>query len=272
MRSTELAVAVDRCAALSMKLHMIGDRRIEKDLGLAVARRSGLVCLSSTKIPGALFTRVLGFCTFVPATQVVVDVALGHYGPLGLPTRFEFLYPAIGRAAVRLLERNGFHREEGSYEVHVLEPRRPPLVRDVAGLLVERVPRSQAVRYALLASEGFDSKGRIGRVFERGWIRQLRAGRHALAFVGRAGRSPAATGVLVVSRPAAGLYSGSVMERFRGRGFQNAMIRARVRTGYDRGFRLFYAMTEPESSSARNLRDEGFRTRFEAIRYVRETD
>jgi len=268
--ATELALAVDRCAALSMKLHMIGDRRIEKDLGLAVARRRGLVCLSSTVVPGALFTRALGFGTFVPATQSVVDLALRHYAALGLPTRFEFLHPAIGRTAVQLLERNGFHREDGEYQVHVLEPRRLPAARDQAGLRVARVLRSRAFWYARLASRGFDSKGRIGRVFERGWIRQLRTGRHAVAFAGHVSSLPAATGVLVMNRPAAGLYSGSVMPRYRGRGFQNAMIRARVRYGYDRGFRLFYAMTEPESVSARNLRDEGFRTRFEARRYVRE--
>ena len=255
-----------------MKLHMIGDRAIERDLGLTVVRRAGLICLASTKVPGALFTRALGFGTFAPATQRLIDVALRHYGSLGLPTRFEFLHPAIGRSAERLLERNGFHREEGEYQVHVREPRRPPTVRDVAGLRVERVPRRSALWYARLASEGFESKGRIGRVFERGWTRQLRAGRHAIAFIGREGRSPAATGVLVMSGPAGGLYSGSVMPSFRGRGFQNAMIRARVRYGYDRGLRLFYAMTDPESASARNLMDEGFRTRFEARRYVREAD
>jgi len=268
--ATELAVAIDRCAALSMRLHMIGDRTIERDLGLTVARRRGLVCLASTKVPGALFTRALGFGTFAPATQRVVDEALRHYEALGLPTRFEFLHPAIGRGAQRLLERNGFHGEDGEYQVHVLEPRRPPRVRDVAGLRVERVPQRRALWYARLASAGFESKGRIGRVFERGWTRQLRAGRHAVAFVGHAGRSPAATGVLVISRPAGGLYSGSVMPSLRGLGFQNEMIRARVRYGYERGLRLFYAMTDPESPSARNLRDEGFRTRFEARRYVRD--
>ena len=63
-----------------------------------------------------------------------------------------------------------------------------------------------------------------------------------------------------------------VLPRFRGRGFQNAMIRARVRYGYDRGFRLFYAMSEPENASARNARDEGFETRFEVRHYVREPD
>jgi hypothetical protein len=270
--ATEVAIAIDRCAALSMKLHMVGERAIESDLGLTVARRGGLVCLSSTKVPGALFTRALGFGTFAPATQRVVDAALRHYASLGLPTRFEFLHPAIGRSAERLLERNGFHGEEGEYQVHVLEPRVPPSVGDVAGLRVERVPPRSALWYARLASEGFESKGRIGRVFERGWTRQLRAGRHAVAFVGRAGRSPAATGVLVTSGPVGGLYSGSVMASFRGRGFQNAMIRARVRHGYDRGLRLFYATTDPESASARNLWDEGFRTRFEARRYVREAE
>jgi L-amino acid N-acyltransferase YncA len=74
----------------------------------------------------------------------------------------------------------------------------------------------------------------------------------------------------VIRRPAAGLYSGSVLPKFRGRGFQNAMIRARIAYGYDRGWRLFYAMTEPDSASARNLHDEGFRTRFETRSYVRE--
>ena len=265
----DLAIAIDRCAASSMKLHMIGDPRTETALGLAVARRAGLVCLSSTEVPGALFTRALGFGTVVPATQRVIDVALGHYGSLGLPTRFEILHPAAGPSAVRLLERNGFHREEGEYQVHVLEARRQPVVREVAGFRIERVPRRRAAWYARLASEGFDSKGRIGRVFERGWIRQLGAG-NAVAFVGRVGRSPAATGVVVMSGDAAGLYSGSVMRRYRGRGFQNAMIRARVEYAYGRGQKLLYAMTEPESASARNLRDEGFRTRFEARRYVRE--
>ena len=46
--------------------------------------------------------------------------------------------------------------------------------------------------------------------------------------------------------------------------------RARVRYGYDRGFRLFYAMSAPENASARNVREEGFVTRFEVHHYVRE--
>ncbi|TMF65347.1 MAG: hypothetical protein E6I14_01750 [Chloroflexi bacterium] len=272
MERAVLAAAIDRSAALAMRLHMIGDPRTERRHGLAVARRAGLVCLSSTTMPDDLFTRALGYGTFAPATQRQIDAALRHYTALRLPTRFELVHGAVGRAEVRRLERSGFREEKGARQVHVLELARAPRPGETGELRLERVKRAEAVRYAKLASRGFGSKGPIGLLFERGWIRQLRSGRHATAFIGYAGRVQAATGVLVMDGWAAGLYSGSVLPRFRGRGFQNAMIRARVRYGYARGFRLFYAMSEPEHASARNVRDEGFETRFEVRHYVREPD
>ena len=64
-------------------------------------------------------------------------------------------------------------------------------------------------------------------------------------------------------RGIAALYSGSVVKRFRGRGIQNAMIAARLAHGWSRGVREFYSWSDPDSASARNLRDEGFRTRYE---------
>jgi len=270
MERSALAAAIDRSAALAMRLHMIGDDRTERRHGLAVARRAGLVCLSSTEMPDELFTRALGYGTFAPATQRQIDAAVRHYTRLGLPTRFELMRGAVSSAAVRLLVRNGFREEKDSRQVHVLELTRAPRVGERGDLRVERVRRADAVGYAKLASRGFGSKGPIGLLFERGWVRQLRAGRHATAFIGFVRRAPAATGVLVTDGSAAGLYSGSVLTPFRGRAFQNAMIRARVRHGYDRGFRLFYAMSEPENASARNVRDEGFVTRFEVRHYVRE--
>ena len=269
MERHALAAAIDRSAALAMRLHMIGDQRTERRHGLAVHRRAGLVCLSSTEMPDDLFTRALGFGTFAPAAQRQIDAAIRHYTALDLPTRFELMHGAVSPAAMRLLARNGFREEKGARQVHVLEAMRAP--RERGELRVERVRRADAVRYAKLASRGFGAKGPIGLLFERGWIRQLQSGRHATAFIGFAGRAPAATGVLVTDASTAGLYSGSVVERFRGRAFQNEMIRARVRYGYTRGFRLFYAMSEPDNASARNVRDEGFVTRFEVHYHVRES-
>jgi hypothetical protein len=270
MERSALAAAIDQSAALAMRLHMIGDERTERRHGLAVDRRAGLVCLSSTEMPDELFTRALGYGTFAPATQRQIDAAVRHYTALGLPTRFELMHGAVPRAALRLLMRNGFREEKRVRQVHVLELTRAPRDTERGELRVERVKRADAARYAKLASRGFGSQGPISLLFERGWIRQLHSGRHATAFIGYVRRAPAATGVLVTDGATAGLYSGSVLTRFRGRAFQNAMICARVRHGYDRGFRFFYAMSEPDSASARNVRDEGFVTRFEVRHHVRQ--
>lgn len=47
------------------------------------------------------------------------------------------------------------------------------------------------------------------------------------------------------------------------------MIAARLHHWWERGVRTFYSWTEPETSSARDLRDEGFRTLFELHLYRR---
>src|SRR5438874_2540730 len=80
-----------------MRLHMIGDPRTERRHGLAVARRAGLVCLSSTTMPDDLFTRALGYGTFAPR-----DTAADRRGPPPLhraPTTDAFRIDArCGRA------------------------------------------------------------------------------------------------------------------------------------------------------------------------------
>jgi hypothetical protein len=47
------------------------------------------------------------------------------------------------------------------------------------------------------------------------------------------------------------------------------MIATRLAYGWDLGLRTFYSWTDPESASARNLRDEGFRTACELHLYER---
>jgi GNAT superfamily N-acetyltransferase len=139
-------------------------------------------------------------------------------------------------------------------------------------LRVERVRRAEAVRYAKLATAGFGGgRSVIAQVFERGWIRQLRRGTRAVAFIGSINGVAAATGVLLRGTAVAGLYSGSVLPRFRGRGIQNALIAARLEEGWRRGHRVFYSMSDPDNTaSAQNLFDEGFRRRFEVRLYERE--
>jgi ribosomal protein S18 acetylase RimI-like enzyme len=258
-------------SAEQMRAAMLGDPVLTPSLGLRVARRAGLYCFSSTRIDEGVFNHVTGYGTFVPASQRAIDAVRRHCDRVGSEVRFEVIEPALGPAGRRLLERNGFRDVATAFQVHLRTTARPPRARAVDGLTVRRVAPSDGPTYARLASRGFgDHRSRVGQVFEHGWIRQIRRDRRVAAFIGSVAGLPAATGVTLLRPTIAGLYSGSVLPAYRGRGIQNAMIAARLAHGWARGVRSFYSWTAPESASAENLRDEGFRTRFELHIYRRE--
>jgi GNAT superfamily N-acetyltransferase len=271
VRRTEIAAAMARLGAEQMRAAMIGDPILTPSLGMRVVRRAGLYCFSSTEIEEGVFNHVSGYGSFGEASQRSIDAVLRHYERVGSVARFEVIVPALPSAALRLLGRNGFRHVATAFQCHVRTSLRPPRARAIGGLTIERA-RGQAGRdYARLASRGFGGvRSRIGQVFERGWVRQIERDPRVAAFIGRIGGRPAATGVTILRPHIAGLYSGSVLRAYRGRGIQNAMIAARVAHGWAWGLRTFYSWTDPKSPSAHNLRDEGFRTLFELHIYRRD--
>jgi ribosomal protein S18 acetylase RimI-like enzyme len=257
--------------AEQMRAAMLGDPTLTPSLGLRAVRRAGLFCFSSIKIDEGVFNHVSGFGTFAPASQRAIDAVLRHYDRVGSVARFEVIVPTTGAAALRLLERNGFRDVATAFQCHLRTTTRPPRGHAVEGLTIARATSRAAVTYAKLASRGFgDHRSRIGQVFEHGWVRQIRRDPRVAAFIGRVEGVPAATGVTILRPRIAGLYSGSVIPAYRGRGIQNAMIAARLAHGWARGVRSFYSWTAPDGASAENLRDEGFRTRFELHIFRRE--
>jgi hypothetical protein len=270
MNAREIASAMARLGAESLRDHVLGDARLTPRYGFAVVRRGGLWCFSSRTYEIELFNHVSGYGTFAPATQRSIDAMLRHYDALERRVRVEMLSPVVSRADRALLARNGFRDTHTLFQCHVRTSSRPPRARSVAGLEVARARPADASRYARLATKGFGGGGPISEVFERGWIRQIRKDRRVGAFIGSLNGRPAATGVIVMRPRIAGFYSGSVLRHYRGRGVQNAMIAARLAHGWARGVRTFYSWTDPESASAHNLRDEGFRTRFELHIWERE--
>jgi hypothetical protein len=269
LTSREIATLMARLGAESLRAHMLGDPLLTKRYGFVVARRGGLWCYSSTKLDAGVFNHVSGYGTFGPATQRSIDAVLRYYDELGEPANVEVMLPAVTPSARALLKRNGFRAEGILFQCHVRTTARRPRTREVRDLEIVRARPRDASRYAKLATRGFGGGGRISEVFERGWTRQLRAGRRIAAFIGRVAGRDAATGVILLRPKIAGLYSGSVLQRYRGRGIQNAMIAARLAHGWVHGVRTFYSWSDPESVSAHNLRDEGFRTRFEVHWYTR---
>ena len=270
MTSREILSAMARLGAESLRDHVLGDGRLTPKYGFAVARRGGLWCFSSRTFDLELFNHVSGYGTFAPASQPAIDAMLRHYDALGRPARIEIFLPVVSRADRALLARNGFRDAHPLFQCHVRTSVRPPRARAVPGLEIARARPADAARYAKLATKGFGGSGPIGDVFERGWTRQIRRDLRVAAFIGSLNHRPAATGVVITRPGIAGFYSGSVLRHYRGRGIQNAMIAARLAHGWARGVRTFYSWTDPDSVSAHNLRDEGFRTRFEMHIWERE--
>ena len=272
MSERELAVAMMKLGADSMRAHMLAEPALIRRHGFSVVTRGGMRCFASTKIAEGVFNHVSGYATFSRATQRGIDAVLRHYDRLGCVARFEVLTPVVSRGDRALLERNGFRDLGSIFRCQLRTTASPPLPREVRGLSVTRVTRSGAVRYAKLATQGFGGGGTIANVFERGWVHQLRESTRPTAFIGTLNGAPAATGVLFRGHGIAALYSGSVLKRFRGRGIQNAMIAARLAYGWERGIRSFYSWTDEDNASARNLHDEGFRTRYRVHMYRRTGD
>ncbi len=272
MNTREIASAMARLGAESLAAHMLGDPVLTPRHGFVVARRAGLWCLSSRHYDLELFNHVSGYGTFAPATQSGIDGVLRLYDRLDRVPRIEVLTPSVTRADRARLLRNGFHDARTLFQCHVRTTSRPPRARPVSGFSIARVTRAEAKGYGKIASRGFgDRGGAIGQVFERGWARQIARDARVATFVGQIDGKDAATGVIIRRPHIAGLYSGSVLRPFRGRGLQNAMIAARIAHAWERGVRTFYSWTDPESASARNLRDEGFRTLFELHIYERKS-
>ena len=270
MSSREIASAMAALGAESLAAHMLADPILIRRYDFAVVRRGGMRCYSSTKLDEGVFNHVSGYGTFVPASQRAIDAVLRYYDSRGGVAHFEVLLPAVSRADLRLLERNGFGDRSALFQCHVRTTSAPARAPAVRGLAIERVRRAGAEGYGRVASRGFGDRGWSKTIFSRGWQRQIERDTRVAAFIGSVDGRPAATGVAIARPTIAGLYSGSVLPAFRGRGIQNAMIAARVAHGWSRGIRTFYSWTDPDSSSAQNLRDESFRTRFEVHWYARE--
>jgi len=257
----------------SMSALLVGRPAIARRYGNAVARRGGVVCLSSRAFPMPLLHRAIGFGTLAAADRPTLDAVIRHYARLGLPARVDLAEGVASASAIRLLERAGFTREKALHHVHVLEADRPPAAVTVAGLTIQRVSPRMAKDFGAATCVGFEVDGTpLGEFFDVASAAVVRAfPERFIALLPRIGGEIAGTGALWLSPRVAGLYTGSVFERFRGRGIQSALIAERVRIGYARRRRFFTSQTEGDNPSAHNLHDLGLRYLYTSSYYVKAT-
>jgi hypothetical protein len=218
-----------------------------------------------------LFNRVIGAGILGPLDGRGLDSILRHFAAKRRVPCVE-VYPGITSSEIlAALAGAGFTDSGHGFESHVLETDRA-IEAAVPGVAVRRIGTGEYRRFGELVRDGFDMAAdpTLGPFFVELSVASLEAlGENGAGFIASVDGEDAGTGQLVLTDRVAGCYSGSVIERFRGRGIQKAAIAARVREGLARGKRIFISQTDPDSPSGHNLHDLGFRTLYRATWFTR---
>jgi hypothetical protein len=218
-----------------------------------------------------LFNRVIGAGVLAPLDARGIDAIVRHFTARRGTPCVEVYPGTTPPALVAALEHAGFVDSRHGFESHVLETDRPVALA-LEGVTVRRVAPREYAHFGELVRDGFDMGGdaTLGALFVDLTVGSLQAlGGNSAGFIASADGEDAGTGQLVLTDRVAGCYSGSVVERFRGRGIQKALIAARVREGLAREKRIFISQTDPDSPSGHNLHDLGFRTLYRATWFTR---
>lgn len=251
----------------SNRAFLSADPAVSARYGLALSEIAGIQCSSCRVWDAALFNRAIGAGPLGPLDDPGLAAILAHYAGLGRPPHLEVYDGVTPPETLSVLERGGLAPTGHELLAHVLETDREPVVAPpAAGVTVERCGGDDFALFAGLVRAGFEAPGEVGDFFEEATRVALeRLPEHqVVAFLARVDGVPAGTGMLLLTERVAGLYSGSVMPAFRGRGIQRQLIAARVRAGLRLGRRIFVSQTEGDNASAHNLHDAGFRTLYRA--------
>lgn len=231
---------------------------------------AGLTALTCRAWAHPLFNRVIGAGILAPLDARGIELIVAHYAAAGCRPAIEVYAGHTPPALLAALAAAGFRDGGQGLEAHLLEIARAPEVT-LPGVTVRRVGPGEHRRFGELVRDGFGvgADPTLGPFFVDLTEASLRAlGPDGAAFIASVDGNDAGTGQLVCSAEVAGCYSGSVLERYRGRGIQKALIAARVAAGLARGLRLASSQTDPDSPSGHNLHDLGFRTLYRAHWYL----
>ena len=239
--------------------------------GTAFDTVAGLAAPTCAAWDYPLFNRVIGAGILGPLDRRGIDVVVRHFTSKRRAPCVE-VYPGItSPELIAALGEVGFTDSGHGFESHVLETDRA-IDLALPGIAVRRVAPAEYVRFGELVRDGFDMAGDgvLGPFFVDLTVASLALlAANGAGFIASADGEDAGTGQLVLTDRVAGCYSGSVLEKFRGRGIQKALIAARVGAGLARGKRIFTSQTDPDSPSGRNLHDVGFRTLYRATWFTR---
>ncbi len=126
-----------------------------------------------------------------------------------------------------------------------------------------------AVHWSKMVTEGFSDTGESDPATAE-LFQCLFAAGGATPYYAYSEGEPGGGGVVGIWGGAAMLYGDSTLTRFRGRGLQSALIRARLRKALDAGCGWAFACTMPGSISQRNYERAGFQVAYTKTMLVKD--
>lgn len=233
-----------------------------------VRRVGGVICLTFAAVPHPFVNRAIGFGTLADADEALLDRIARLYERAGTPPRVTLAGDLAGSRPRRVLERGGFVlRGPRQDSVLVYEGSRVPDAEPIAGLSIQRVRADDVELFATTAAASFPERPRFAEALVP-VVRASVRSRSIAAFLAYMDGEPAGTGLLTFVGPVGGMSSGTVLERFRGRGIQKSLLAARLREGVRRGYRCFFSQTATPAS-LHNMLDLGWRVLYLNADYER---
>jgi GNAT superfamily N-acetyltransferase len=184
-------------------------------------------------------------------------------GFLGAPTVLE-LSPAADPSLWPMLARRGYRLQAfQQLWVRGLDAALPP----EGGVRIRPAEPAEAGTFNRLVAAGFQERD-AWRDLTPPFEMPLGVP-EAWGFLAFAGEEPAGGGMLGIVDGVALLSGDAVLPRFRGRGFQKALIAARLAFARDRGCDLACASTAPGTASQRSYEACGFRAAYPKVEMAR---
>ena len=188
-----------------------------------------------------------------------------HLGQAGGPIQVELL-PFADPSLAALLEQRGYRVAE--FQQVLLRPLAGPLP-EAPDVDVRPVRPGEEELWAHTLAQAFFGREDV-TAQESSLILPAARAKGTTCFLARVDGQPAGGGTVAIHEGIATLSGTGVRERFRGRGLQAALIRARMEFAARQGCSLVATSTHVATPSQRNMERMGFRIAYPKIVMVRE--
>jgi len=169
--------------------------------------------------------------------------------------------PLADRSVPPLLASSGYTLEGFSNVLVRRLPAQQFSLDPGADIVVELCAPSEAELWAQTVLEGFVG-GAAALEENTAILLSLFHQPGTLCLLARIGSAPCGAGALSIRDNVAAMYGASTIPAFRRKGVQSAMIQAIMRQAIDTRCEIIYTITEPGSTSQRNLERQDFRTAY----------